>query len=189
MAENNDAKNVSTAKPVIAGAIFTAPLGTTIPTKVSDTLDTAFKNIGFISDDGWTNSRNITTEKKKAWGNQTVYNAQTDATDDFKFKMLEYKKAGTKELIYGKNHVTVDTTTGEITTEVTTEEPEHVIIVIDEILSNGAKQRTVVFDAQLSALGDITHADNELLMYDVTYSALPDANGVSHKEYLLPKTH
>ena len=35
--------NVSAAKPNVSGAIFRAPLATTLPTTASETLDAAFK--------------------------------------------------------------------------------------------------------------------------------------------------
>ena len=39
---NNDATKVTAGKPMTGGAIFTAPLGTTLPTSVSASLAAAF---------------------------------------------------------------------------------------------------------------------------------------------------
>ncbi|NQL26857.1 phage tail protein, partial [Streptococcus suis] len=47
-----DAKLVSSAKPDIAGAISSAPTGTSLPTNATVKLNTAFKNLGYISEDG-----------------------------------------------------------------------------------------------------------------------------------------
>ena len=69
---NNNAANVSAGKPKIGGAIFAAPVGTTLPTDTDTTLDNAFKNLGFVSDDGLTNSTDLETEEIKAWGGQNV---------------------------------------------------------------------------------------------------------------------
>lgn len=48
--------NVTAAKPKIGGAVFRAPLGTTLPTDTSSALDAAFMCLGYVSEDGVTNS-------------------------------------------------------------------------------------------------------------------------------------
>ena len=51
-----DVKNVTAGKPKVGGAIFRAPLGTTLPTDATTNLDAAFKALGYCSDDGLTNT-------------------------------------------------------------------------------------------------------------------------------------
>ena len=51
-----DAKNVTAAKPKVGGAVWRAPLGTTLPTDAKTALDKAFKSLGYISGDGLTNA-------------------------------------------------------------------------------------------------------------------------------------
>ena len=52
-----DAKNVTAAKPKVGGAVWRAPLGTTLPTDAKTALDKAFKSLGYISSDGLTNAK------------------------------------------------------------------------------------------------------------------------------------
>ena len=47
-----DVKNVTAAKPKIGGAVYSAPLGTTLPKDATTALDKAFKALGYISEDG-----------------------------------------------------------------------------------------------------------------------------------------
>lgn len=63
MANNKD--NVSTGKPKVGGAVFTAITGSTLPTDATTALDAAFKSLGYCSEDGVTNSSGISTENIK----------------------------------------------------------------------------------------------------------------------------
>ena len=42
---NNNTANVAAGKPKVNGAIFVAPVGSTLPTDASTVLDEAFKNL------------------------------------------------------------------------------------------------------------------------------------------------
>ena len=45
-------ENVTTAKPKIDGAIYSAPKGTALPTDAKTALNVAVKPLGYISEDG-----------------------------------------------------------------------------------------------------------------------------------------
>ena len=45
---NNNTANVAAGKPKVNGAIFVAPVGSTLPTDASTELKEAYKNLGFI---------------------------------------------------------------------------------------------------------------------------------------------
>ena len=64
--------NVTTGKPKVAGAVFVAPTGTTLPTDATTALGTAFKELGYVSEDGVTNNNSPESENVKAWGGDTV---------------------------------------------------------------------------------------------------------------------
>ena len=66
--------NVTTGKPKTGGAAYYAPVGTTLPTDTAGTLDTKFKALGYISDDGLTNTNAPDTDTVSAWGGDTVLN-------------------------------------------------------------------------------------------------------------------
>ena len=51
MASSNNVKNVSVGKGAAGGYAFYAPYGTDLPTDNTSSLDTAFRNIGFIKED------------------------------------------------------------------------------------------------------------------------------------------
>ena len=79
---------VSAGKPKVAGAVYRAPLGTTLPTDATTALPTAFVDMGYISEDGVTNSNSPETEKIRAWGGQTVLIVSTEKPDTFAITFL-----------------------------------------------------------------------------------------------------
>ena len=84
-----DVKKVTSAKPKIGGAIYSAPFGTTLPTDATTELNTAFKALGYISEDGLTNENTASTENIKAWGGDIVDNVKTEKKDKFTYKLIE----------------------------------------------------------------------------------------------------
>ena len=85
MSSTNNASNVSAGKPKITGAIFVAPVGTTLPEDATSELNSAFKGMGYVSDAGVVNGTSMETTKIKAWGGATVLVIQTSKDDTFKF--------------------------------------------------------------------------------------------------------
>ncbi|MDD6666721.1 MAG: phage tail protein [Lachnospiraceae bacterium] len=179
----NTVSNVTTGKPKTGGAVFWAPLGTTIPTDTTTALDKAFVCMGYCSDDGVSNSAAPDTDEVKAWGGDTVLRTNKGRKDSFKFTMLEAKNPDVLKRVYNSTNVTGDLKAG-LTVKVNSEDPEEGIWVIDEILRGNTAKRTVIPDGQVTDLGDVESKDGDPIGYEVTVAASPDASGNTHYEYL-----
>ncbi len=179
----NDSKQVSTGKPRVAGAIFRAPLGTTLPTDADSELNSAFENLGYVSEDGVTNSNSIESDNIKAWGGDIVQTTQTEKTDTFQLKLLQTINVMVLKTIYGASNVSGNISSG-IVVKSNSKELEASAWVIDMILNEDTLKRIVLPNGKISELGDIVYKDDEPIGYEPTINALPDSAGNTHYEYI-----
>lgn len=178
--------NVSTGKPKVAGAVYRAPVGTTLPTDPSTALDNAFVDMGYISEDGVTNANGPTTETVKDWGGRPVLVLTTERPDNFTLKFIEALNANVLKAVYGDANVAVAAQTGAISVTVVDADQVESSYVIDMIMRGGALKRIVIPNAMLGEMADIVYKADEAVGYEVTLSALLDSAGASHYEYILP---
>lgn len=185
MPNTNNSQNVSVGKPKIGGAIFRAPLGTTLPTNATDSLNSAFACLGYASDDGLKNNNSSESEDIKAWGGDTVLSVQTSKTDEFTFTLLESLSMDVLKAVYGNNNVTGNLEDG-IKVIANSEEQEECSWVIDMVLRGGVKKRIVLPDAKVKNVDEISYVDNEAIGYATTLACLPDstADQATHYEYI-----
>lgn len=173
---------VSSGKPKISGAVYRAPLKTPLPTAADEELNEAFKEMGFVSDDGVTNSNSANSEQVYAWGGTPVMTTQSEKTDAWKAKFIEALNAEVLKATYGDNNVTV--TGSLITIKAGATQLSPASYVVDMIMAGGALKRVVIPVGSLSEVGDIVYKDNEPVGYELTLEAMDDGNGYTHYEYI-----
>lgn len=178
----NNATNVSAGKPKIGGAIYTAPVGTTLPTDAATALDAAFVGLGYVSEDGLTNDNSPESDSVKAWGGDTVLALQTDRPDTFGFTLLEVMSVDVLKVVYGDDNV-IDNN-GAITVKATPEALTERAYVIDMVLKGGRAKRIVIPAGTVTSVGTITYSDSAAIGYELTIADVPDAQGVYHYEYI-----
>ncbi|HGO0030407.1 TPA: phage tail protein [Streptococcus pyogenes] len=180
----NDTKNVTSAKPKTGGAIYSAPLGTELPKDAKSELNTKFKNLGYVSEDGVVNEDTRSSENIKAWGGDIVGAVQTEKEDKFSYKLIESLNVEVLKEVYGAVNVTGDLS-GGIQIKSNSKELEAHVIVVDMIMNGGILKRIVLPNAKVDEVGEIKYVDGEVVGYETTLKCFPDKDGDTHREYIV----
>lgn len=179
---SNNAKNVSFGKPKATGAVFVAPEGTALPTDATTPLASAFKGLGYVSEDGLVNSVETDTENVNAWGGDLVLVGQTTFMETFMVNLIETNPDALK-VYYGESNITV--TGNAITIKQNSGMLPNCVVVFEIVLTGGRIKRIVVPNAQIvDRSGEITYVDGEPIAYPALFQAYPDSAGNSHTEYI-----
>lgn len=178
---SNSTDNVSSTKGVRGGYIFVAPVGTTLPTDYSTALPTAYKCLGFISEDGYVETVDSDSEDLVDMNGDLMDSPQTSRVESAQLTLAEIK-AMTLKLMYGDENVTDKA--GVITVKHNGNSNGTWVVVLDLLLKNNRKWRKVVPLFQCSELDDLTLAVGELAARALTAKYLTDGDGNTCYDYI-----
>lgn len=183
----NTIGNVFAAMPKATGALLRGPLGSPLPTSARQdiTAIATLVDLGFIGEEGFTQSESRDTDKKKAFGGAVVKILQTDYSATIQFAFLESINADVLRAIYGEENVQVGTSedANEIVVKKNKKQSPHAAWVID-VYDGEALIRTVVADGQITNVEDIVKVHTDTIMYTVTMECFEDENGDNIVEYI-----
>lgn len=175
---------VSASKPKKAGAVYIAPLGSTLPTDATTALDVAFVSLGYVSEDGITNDNSASTTETRAYGGDIVLTGQEEKSDTFGFTLIESLNAAVLKAVYGDDNVTGALATG-IVVNANGDEAEAHAWAFEILMRDGAYKRIVIPNAKVTEIGTITYNDTDAVGYETTITAFPDTAGNTHYEYII----
>lgn len=173
--------NVTTAHG-FSGAIYRGPLTATLPTS-TEGATTGFTALGYVSEDGVTNSNSPSSDSIKAWGGDTVLTYQSEKEDTFSFTLISALDPNVLKAVYGEDNVSGSLSEG-LTITANSDAQDEQAWIIDMILINDVKKRICIPKAAITEIGDITYKDDEAIGYEITITAVPDASGNTHYEYI-----
>lgn len=182
MAESNtnNQANVSSAKGVKGGYIFSAPVGTPLPTDIKTPLDPAFKCLGFLSEDGYVETVDEDADDINDMNGDVMDSTNSKRVESAQLTFAEIKAATLKRQ-YGDNNVTDEN--GIITVKHNADSHDIFAYVLDLVLKNNRRWRKVVPKGKSSELDDLTIASSELCQRALTMKYLTDEQGNTCYDY------
>ena len=163
----NSTKNVSYGKFKTGAYFFVAKHGTTLPTNNSTTLDPAFKNMGFMGDDGFSFDNSVTTNTAQDANGDTI---ATDSSAPVKTMTTTFReiKKDSMAVVYGSANVTDEG--GVLTIHDKGPNNEVLSAVIEILLKDGRKDRKVIESCSPNQLGSESIVYNSLVGKQLTWS-------------------
>ena len=165
-----DATNVRIAR---TGAVYVAPLGTTLPTTTAGSLDSAFVDCGYVSTDGVTFTPSETVNGVFAWQNSArVATTREELTYTFQFVLIEDKGAVAK-LWYRSSSVDVVQASEWSLTPDTQTEGRRAFVV--DVVDGSKLKRFLVPQGEITERGDQVFVGSEPIGYDATVTCYYDS--------------
>lgn len=166
-----DADNVRSA---LTGAVYTAAKGTTAPTDPTTAFGVGWVDLGYVNEDGVTESNSDDWNEVKAWQNRTIVRRLLSSSEEtFKFMLLE-TTAAALTLYHAGSAITGS---GPWTMEVVQPTENRKAFGID-VIDGSIHTRILVPDGQVTDRGDIVYKNGDAYGYEMTITAYPDSAGV-----------
>lgn len=172
------------AKPIsVTGGIKVAPLGTVTPTDPTSVLNVAFKELGYVTEDGLKLSHDASDDKIKVWGGVTIRTIRSDYSATITGTLVSTLDIDVLKNVFGDSLVTQKS--GFIAIKHSADiAPEKVYIIETKDASNGGRKRYVIPKGQITVSGDVNLSHKEITGFEVTIEALADKDGVCYYEYV-----
>lgn len=163
------------------GAIFSAPIGTTLPTTAVDTLDAAFTDSGYVSEDGLTFAPDLSTADINEWNGALVRRVKETFDGSLSWSHLETNEESLKNT-FGDSNVTATAATAshgnQLAVSIAGELPDAKSWVFK--LKDGDNRILIVVpNGQITDVEDVSFTASDAIMWGVTLSCYPDSSGNS----------
>lgn len=178
----NDSTMVSLGKFKVGGYAYWAPSGTALPADSSTPLAAAFKLLGYLSEDGLTNTTDTDTTEIKDANGTTVMKVITSYAESYQFALLEVLRAEAAKMRYNSDAVTG--TDKSMTIKHQMPSDEDFVLVFEIAMTGNVKDRLVIGNGTRAEFGDRQVHAGDAQVYDITVSANDMGNGVTAIEYI-----
>lgn len=172
-------KDNTEVRVAVDGVIASGPLTATAPTDAVAALPSGFVDLGYVSEDGVTETSTQTVEKIRAWQKAAVVRQTvTEGESTFPYTLIQTNAAVLAEY-YGAT-VAND---GSIVLDPTRERPHRSYII--DVIDGDELIRTYIPDGQVTEVGDQVYQNGQPIGYEMTLTAYDNEviGGVAKKWY------
>lgn len=167
---------VGTADQTSTGAILSAPLGTALPTGITDQLNDAFKDSGYVSSDGLSFTIDDSTSDINEWNGALVRRLLESRDVTFSWSHLETNAESLKNTFGDENVVVTPATKSEgekITVSIGAKLPAAKSWVFK--LKDGAHRIMIVVpNGQITSVDEVSFTSSDAITWPVTLSTYAD---------------
>ncbi|MCE5291601.1 MAG: hypothetical protein LLG14_20510 [Nocardiaceae bacterium] len=165
--------------PIDGGVLFTAPLGTALPTTAIASLNAAFKDLGAVGEDGIKQKIDRKTKDIKMFGGENFRTVQEEYTSEMTITLLEDDNLDVIKLIYGDANVTVGTATvdGLPKTIYQTSQPLPIKSFVAKCIDGQKTKTYVIQKGQVVDVKEIQDVHNDATQYEVTIKCYRSTSG------------
>jgi hypothetical protein len=154
---------------------YVADVGTTRPTNVVDAWPAGWEALGLLSEDGMTESRDQEQTDHYAHGGILVRTTKSKHKRTMVVTALE-----DNPVVFGLvNPGSVPDTIGDVTTRtiVVPSQPDKRAFGL-HLIDGDVIKRRVIPTGEVTEVGEVTIADDELVLFELTITVYPDATGI-----------
>ncbi|MBH0777003.1 phage tail tube protein [Nocardia bovistercoris] len=171
----------------VTGGVLVAPIATALPTSASGSINSAFKALGYVSEDGIESKGERKVESVKDWNADIIAQLQVEHSVRFALTLYAVWDKDVLGEVFGADNLTVTAATPTSGTLVKVEETGSVLpqrAWIFDMLHDTKKLRIVLPNAKISEITENRFVSDELAGFRITVEAFKDDAGVKAYRYL-----
>lgn len=174
-----DTTLVTTGMPAEGGILYVNfDPDAVLPTDATTPLDPddGWESLGDLDKDAMTETPEISSTSHEDYAGTEVLTVVDSQKQSLKVRLIEFERVAVNKLRFGPDNVS---STGEVLNSVANKGvyQGEVKMVAEEVESNGFKRRTCIDRAKIKSVGDVSHQKGSLMVHELTFSELKDANG------------
>lgn len=159
----------------ITGELYKAPLGTTAPTGPTAALNAAFVGLGYVSNDGVTESWDDSVDNIVAWQNATVVrSAVTESVGTIALTLIQNNTAVLEAFHRGSTMAEPTTDVFRLDVKPISADPSAWVL---DVIDGDKHVRIFIGNGEVTERGEVMYANGQPIGYPITISCYPDANG------------
>lgn len=160
---------------------YTAPVGTGLPTNLTDNMSTvpAWKAVGLLSEDGASESRDEDSTDYYAWGGKLIRTQRSRHKRSISVTCLEDNL-----VVFGLTNPgsTVATAGGVNTRTVKIPKSDKASFVL-ELVDGDITRRRHIPQGEVTEVGEVSLSESDLQAFELTITIYPDSNDVLFVDY------